>query len=112
MRRLLHRLALYAFHILVVRPVLFLLVDLHYRRRHLVPEGPCLVVSNHNSHLDAAVLMTLFPMRRLPYVHPVAAAFPYCSPIRLSGQRQLAHRVAGRGRRPRPGQASSSWGIA
>jgi hypothetical protein len=32
------------------------------------------VVSNHNSHLDAAVLMSMFPLRRLPYVHPVAAA--------------------------------------
>jgi 1-acyl-sn-glycerol-3-phosphate acyltransferase len=73
-RRLLQRLALYAFHVIVVRPILFLLVDLRYRRRHLVPDGPCLVVSNHNSHLDAAVLMTLFPLRRLPYVHPVAAA--------------------------------------
>ena len=74
MRRFLHNLALYGFHILVVRPILFAIADLRYRRRHLVPKGPCLVVSNHNSHLDAAVLMTLFPLRRLPYVHPVAAA--------------------------------------
>lgn len=39
-----------------------------------MPDGPCLVVSNHNSHLDAAVLMTLFPLRRIGRVHPVAAA--------------------------------------
>jgi 1-acyl-sn-glycerol-3-phosphate acyltransferase len=45
-----------------------------YRRRSLIPEGPCLVVSNHNSHLDAALLMSLFPLRRLKHVHPVAAA--------------------------------------
>jgi 1-acyl-sn-glycerol-3-phosphate acyltransferase len=31
-------------------------------------------VSNHNCHLDAAVLMTMFPLRRLSRVHPVAAA--------------------------------------
>jgi 1-acyl-sn-glycerol-3-phosphate acyltransferase len=49
-------------------------VGLRYRRKNLVPDGPCLVVSNHNSHLDAAILMTLFSLRRLPHVHPVAAA--------------------------------------
>ena len=67
-------LALWLFHIIVARPVLKWLVGLRYRRKNLVPDGPCLVVSNHNSHLDAAILMTLFPLRRLPHVHPVAAA--------------------------------------
>ncbi len=74
MRRLFRNLALYAFHIGFVRPVLRWAVGTRYRRRGLLPEGPCLVVSNHNSHLDAAILMTLFPLRRLPKVHPVAAA--------------------------------------
>jgi 1-acyl-sn-glycerol-3-phosphate acyltransferase len=73
-RRFLHTLALYAFHVLIARPVLFGIGAVRFRRRHLVPEGPCLVVSNHNSHLDAAVLMTMFPLRRLRHVHPVAAA--------------------------------------
>jgi 1-acyl-sn-glycerol-3-phosphate acyltransferase len=72
-RRLLQRLALYSFHILFARPVLRWVVGVRYRRRDL-PDGPCLVVSNHNSHLDAAVLMTMFPLRRLAHVHPVAAA--------------------------------------
>lgn len=68
------KLALYTFHISFVRPVLRWFVGVRYRRRTLVPAGPCVVVSNHNSHLDAAVLMSLFPLRRLPHVHPVAAA--------------------------------------
>jgi 1-acyl-sn-glycerol-3-phosphate acyltransferase len=67
-------LALYAFHIGFVRPTLMWVAGLRYRRRNRTPQGPCLVVSNHNSHLDAAVLMSLFPLRRLPHVHPVAAA--------------------------------------
>lgn len=71
---MLRNLALWMFHIIVARPVLRWLVGLRYRRKNLVPDGPCLVVSNHNSHLDAAILMTLFPLRRLPHVHPVAAA--------------------------------------
>ena len=60
------------FHAGFVRPVLTLF-GVRYRRRALVPRGPCLVVANHNSHLDAPVLMSLFPLRRLPHVHPVAA---------------------------------------
>jgi 1-acyl-sn-glycerol-3-phosphate acyltransferase len=74
LRRLLQRLALYAFQVFVARPVLKWVVGVRYRRLGLVPDGPCLVVSNHNSHLDAAVLMTMFPLRRLAHVHPVAAA--------------------------------------
>ncbi len=74
MRRFFAKLALYMFHIGFVRPMLRWIVGVRYRRRNLVPKGPCLVVSNHNSHLDAAVLMSLFPLKRLTRVHPVAAA--------------------------------------
>lgn len=73
-RRLLKRLILYAFHVMVVRPVLIGVAGVRYRRRSVLPKGPCLVVSNHNSHLDAAVLMTMFPLGRIPRIHPVAAA--------------------------------------
>lgn len=66
--------AMYAFQVLFVRPMLRWYWGAHFRRRHYVPEGPCIVVANHNSHLDAALLMTMFPVRRLPHVHPVAAA--------------------------------------
>jgi len=74
LRRALSHAALWLFHIGVVRPVLKLLVGVRYRRRSLVPDGACLVVANHNSHLDAPVLLSLFPLGRLPHVHPVAAA--------------------------------------
>jgi 1-acyl-sn-glycerol-3-phosphate acyltransferase len=71
-RRFLAHAVMLAFHAGFVRPVLRVL-GVRVRRRALVPTGPCLVVANHNSHLDAAVLMSLFPLRRLPRVHPVAA---------------------------------------
>jgi len=74
MRRFLATLALLAFHAGFVRPILHWVIGVRFRRPGLIPRGPCIVVSNHNSHLDAAVLMSLFPLRRLPNVHPVAAA--------------------------------------
>lgn len=73
-KHLLRNLALYAFSIGFTRPILKWVAGVRYRRKNLVPDGPCVVVSNHNSHLDAALLMGLFPLARLPHVHPVAAA--------------------------------------
>lgn len=74
MRDLLRAGALLLFHVGFVRPMLRWFWPMRVRRRSLVPKGPCLVVSNHNSHVDAGVLMSLFPLSRLPHVHPVAAA--------------------------------------
>lgn len=66
--------ALLAFHAGFVRPMLTLYWGARYRKANLIPQGPCLIVANHNSHLDAALLMSLFPLGRLHRVHPVAAA--------------------------------------
>jgi 1-acyl-sn-glycerol-3-phosphate acyltransferase len=65
---------MFAFQLGFVRPMLRWYWGARYRRLHNVPEGPCIVVANHNSHIDTAVLMSIFPIRRLPHVHPVAAA--------------------------------------
>lgn len=37
-------------------------------------DGPAIVVANHNSHVDTAVLLAAFPTSRIDRVHPVAAA--------------------------------------
>lgn len=59
----------------VVYPVSLIVLGLNIRRRELLPRhGPAIIVANHNSHLDALVLMTVFGLRRLKYVRPVAAA--------------------------------------
>jgi len=99
----LRKVVLYMFHIGFARPVMQWVVGVRYRRRSLLPDGPCLVVSNHNSHLDAAILMGLFPLRRLPTVHPVAAADYFGSTLFLQALAMWMMNGIPIQRRPKPG---------
>lgn len=63
------------FFAVVVKPLVFVVLGLNIRGKNNLPQkGPAIIAANHNSHLDALVLMSLFPLSIIHQVRPVAAA--------------------------------------
>lgn len=59
----------------IVRLIVLLIIGLRIIDLDKLPRnGPAIICANHNSHLDTIVLMTIFPLRLLAKLRPVAAA--------------------------------------
>lgn len=65
----------FLFFAIVVRFIVLIVIGLNIRHKERLPsKGPAIIVANHNSHLDTLVLISLFNLKILPNIHPVAAA--------------------------------------
>ncbi len=63
------------FFAIIVRIIVLILMGTNIRHRENLPQkGPAILVANHNSHLDTLVLISLFPLSKLSWIQPVAAA--------------------------------------
>ena len=63
------------FYLIILKPIVYFCLGLNVKNAQNLPkEGPCIIISNHNSHLDTIVLMTLFSTRNMLKISPVAAA--------------------------------------
>ena len=59
---------------ILVRPLILFILGLNIRHYERLPtKGPCVIIANHNSHLDTLVLMSLFKGRSFSKTRPVAA---------------------------------------
>lgn len=63
------------FLVLVVKPLCWLVLGVNLRgAQHLPRRGPAILAANHNSHLDALMVLSLFPLGTAMRVRPIAAA--------------------------------------
>lgn len=63
------------FAVTVAWPICLVVLGMNIRHRNRLPlNGPAIVTPNHNSHLDTAAMLTIFPLSVIPKVRPVAAA--------------------------------------
>lgn len=62
------------FFILFVKPFMTIFIGLRvYGRQNLPKSNPFIIVANHSSHLDTLSLLSIFPIKELSKIQPVAA---------------------------------------
>lgn len=64
----------YFFFALVVKPLVYVILGLNVRNGDKLPQnGPVILVANHSSHIDTLILMSLFKLKTVLTIYPIAA---------------------------------------
>ena len=72
----------YLFFLFIVTPFIYLGLGVNVsgvENLHKILKQPCILVANHNSHIDTLLLLSLFNCRQILKIHPVAAADYFCN---------------------------------
>lgn len=60
---------------LIVKPIILLIAGISVKGKENIPnDQPYLIVANHNSHLDALVIMSMYDSKEIINISPVAAS--------------------------------------
>ncbi len=70
----------YLFFLIVVKPFIFWVLGVNVRTMEKLHQikGAKIIVSNHNSHIDTLIIMSLFSMSDILKIRPVAAQDYFC----------------------------------
>lgn len=62
------------FFIFFVKPLVYVVIGINVRYSQRLPKsGPAILVANHTSHIDTLILMSLFPLKTILKIQPIAA---------------------------------------
>lgn len=63
------------FNAVIVKTFIYVCLGLNVKQAYNLPKkGPAILICNHNSHLDTFVLTSLFPVKLMMKISPVAAS--------------------------------------
>lgn len=59
---------------LFVKPLIYIVIGINVRNPDRLPRfGPAILVANHTSHIDTLILMSLFSLKTVLSIYPIAA---------------------------------------
>jgi 1-acyl-sn-glycerol-3-phosphate acyltransferase len=65
------RILVFAF---IIKPFVFFILGIRIKGKENIPNNQFILISNHASHIDTLVLLSIFSIKRIQKIRPVAAA--------------------------------------
>jgi len=79
---MLKKLIRYLFFLIIIKPFIYLVLGVNVSGAENLPKvgkEPSIIITNHNSHVDILLLMSLFTCSQILKIRPVAAADYFCN---------------------------------